>query len=151
MVKSKNGQGGSQVNSRLLFQNHKGFKMYKLSVTDSFSAAHRLCGYEGACSNLHGHNWTVRVALTSKKLDDIGMAMDFGLIKGLLKQITDELDHAYLNDLPEFKEINPTSENLARHIFERMENKLANPLIQVAEVEICESPSSSVVYYGPLR
>lgn len=125
--------------------------MYKLSVSDSFSAAHRLCGYEGACSNLHGHNWIVRVALTAKKLDDIGMAMDFGLIKGLLKKITDELDHAYLNDLPEFKEINPTSENLARHIFERMQKSLDDPSIQVAEVEISESPTSSVVYYGPLR
>ena len=125
--------------------------MYKLSVTDSFSAAHRLCGYEGACSNLHGHNWTVRVALTAQKLDDIGMAMDFGHIKALLKEITDELDHAYLNDLPGFKDINPTSENLARHIFERMQKSLADPTIQVAEVEICESPSSSVVYYGPLR
>lgn len=125
--------------------------MYKLSVTDSFSAAHRLCGYEGACSNLHGHNWTVRVALTAQKLDDIGMAMDFGLIKSLLKEITDELDHAYLNDLPGFKDINPTSENLARHIFERMQKSLADPAIQVTEVEICESPSSSVVYYGPLR
>ena len=48
--------------------------MYKLSVTDSFSAAHRLCGYEGACSNLHGHNWTVRVALEAERLDNIGMA-----------------------------------------------------------------------------
>lgn len=120
--------------------------MYKLSVTDSFSAAHRLCGYEGACSNLHGHNWSVRVALQSEKLDQIGMAMDFGCIKSLLKEITDELDHAYLNELKAFTEMNPTSENLARYIYKRMAQALAGEAVTVCEVEICESGSSSVVY-----
>ncbi|MCB5247922.1 MAG: 6-carboxytetrahydropterin synthase QueD [Candidatus Cloacimonetes bacterium] len=120
--------------------------MYKLSVTDSFSAAHRLCGYEGACSNLHGHNWTVRVVLQAEKLDKIGMAMDFGRIKALLKEITDELDHAYLNELTAFTEQNPTSENLARHIYERLADSLASEPAQVAEVEICESERSCVTY-----
>lgn len=120
--------------------------MYKLSVTDSFSAAHRLCGYEGACSNLHGHNWTVRVVLQAEKLDKIGMAMDFGRIKALLKEITDELDHAYLNELTAFTEQNPTSENLARHIYERLADSLAGEPAQVAEVEICESERSCVTY-----
>ncbi len=120
--------------------------MYKLSVTDSFSAAHRLCGYEGACSNLHGHNWTVRVTLQAETLDNIGMAMDFGRIKALLKEITDELDHAYLNELTAFTEQNPTSENLARHIFERMGSILSGEPVHVAEVEVCESERSSVTY-----
>ena len=120
--------------------------MYKLSVTDSFSAAHRLCGYEGACSNLHGHNWTVRVALEAERLDNIGMAMDFGHIKALLKEITDGLDHAYLNDLPAFAEQNPTSENLARHIFERMAEALTGKPVRVTEVEVRESERSSVTY-----
>ncbi|MDD3142656.1 MAG: 6-carboxytetrahydropterin synthase QueD [Candidatus Cloacimonetes bacterium] len=120
--------------------------MYKLSVTDSFSAAHRLCGYEGACSNLHGHNWTVRVALEADQLDKIGMAMDFGRIKALLGEITDELDHAYLNELTAFTEQNPTSENLARFIYERMMESLAAEPVRVAEVEVCESERSSVTY-----
>ncbi len=121
--------------------------MYKLSVTDSFSAAHRLCGYEGACSNLHGHNWTVRVVLQAEKLDHIGMAIDFARIKALLKAITDDLDHAYLNELSAFTEQNPTSENLARYIFERMVESLAGEAVEMAEVEVCESWHSSVIYY----
>ncbi len=120
--------------------------MYKLSVTDTFSAAHRLCGYEGACSNLHGHNWKVRVGLQSSQLDEIGMAMDFGVIKSLLDDILQELDHAYLNDIPAFTEINPTSENLAKYIFDRLEKMLSGSSASVCEVEICESERSSVIY-----
>jgi len=120
--------------------------MYYLSVSDTFSAAHRLCGYQGACSNLHGHNWKVRVGLKTSKLDEIGMAMDFGIIKVILAKILDELDHAYLNEVQSLKDINPTSENLARFIFERMETELAMQPATMCEVEICESDRSSVVY-----
>ncbi len=120
--------------------------MYKLSVTDSFSAAHRLCGYEGACSNLHGHNWSVRVSLEAEELDQIGMARDFGRIKALLRGITADLDHAYLNDLEAFTEQNPTSENLAKYICERMVAALVGEPARMLEVEICESEHSSVTY-----
>lgn len=120
--------------------------MYRLSVSDSFSAAHKLCGYEGACRNLHGHNWKVKVCLASPELDEIGMALDFGVIKELLTKILDELDHAYLNDLPAFKDQNPTSENLARYIFERFEKEFADTKIKTESVEIQESERSSVVY-----
>ncbi len=120
--------------------------MYKLSVTDTFSAAHRLCGYQGACSNLHGHNWTVRVSLEADTLDGIGMAMDFGVIKASLGKILEELDHAYLNDLPACQKCNPTSEHLARYIFERLEKELGGSPARVCAVEICESDRSSVVY-----
>ncbi len=120
--------------------------MYRLRVSDSFSAAHKLCGYEGACKNLHGHNWKVKVSLVCDVLDDIGMALDFGVIKKLLADILAELDHAYLNDLPRFKEQNPTSENLARYIYERFETALLTLPGKVESVEIFESERSSVIY-----
>ncbi len=120
--------------------------MYKLNVTDSFSAAHKLCGYEGACSNLHGHNWKVRICLCCSELDNIGMAMDFGIIKAVLKRVLDQLDHRYLNDIIDFSVKNPTSEHLARYIYEKMEAELNSDTCQVFEVEIWESDKSSVVY-----
>ena len=120
--------------------------MYRLSVSDSFSAAHRLCGYEGACRNLHGHNWKVKVCLATDQLDKIGMALDFGVIKQILATILDELDHAYLNELPAFKQQNPTSENLARYVFERFESALNGQNVKVESVEIQESERSAVVY-----
>ncbi len=120
--------------------------MYRLNVTDSFSAAHKLCGYQGACSNLHGHNWKVRLCLSCTELDEIGMAMDFGIIKQVLKRVLDQLDHRYLNDIAEFTTQNPTSEHLARYIYEKMEAELESETCHVYEVEIWESEKSSVVY-----
>ncbi|MBW6513744.1 MAG: 6-carboxytetrahydropterin synthase QueD [Candidatus Syntrophosphaera sp.] len=120
--------------------------MYKLSVTDSFSAAHRLEGYPGACCKLHGHNWKVRVGLLASELDGIGLALDFGVIKAHLEEILHELDHACLNDLPSLAGINPSSENLAKYIFDRMEKALQDSPAQVCEVEVCESERSSVTY-----
>lgn len=120
--------------------------MYRLSVSDSFSAAHKLCGYEGACKNLHGHNWKVKVTLACDVLDDIGMALDFGVIKQLLEEILGELDHSYLNDLPYFRDKNPTSENLSRYIYERFETALTELPATVESVEVFESERSSVTY-----
>jgi len=120
--------------------------MYKLNVTSSFSSAHKLNGYEGLCKNLHGHNWKVRICVMCDVLDEIGMAMDFGIIKNMLNEMLSELDHQYLNDLPAFKEMNPTSENLARYIYEKMGQKLSQCPCEVVETEVWESEKTSVVY-----
>ncbi|NLN35781.1 MAG: 6-carboxytetrahydropterin synthase QueD [Candidatus Cloacimonetes bacterium] len=120
--------------------------MYLLNVSDNFSAAHRLCGYQGACSNLHGHNWKVRVGIECSKLDEIGMALDYSIIKNILKSILDQFDHEYLNDLPLLQGQNPTSENLARIIYIEMEKGLADYDAGIKEVEIYESERSSVIY-----
>ncbi|MCB5265398.1 MAG: 6-carboxytetrahydropterin synthase QueD [Candidatus Cloacimonetes bacterium] len=120
--------------------------MYLLNVSDHFSAAHRLCGYEGACSNLHGHNWKVRVGIACHELDKIGMALDYGIIKEILGGILAVLDHEYLNDLPLLDGQNPTSENLARIIYDKMAEALKPYPAKIKEVEIHESERSSVIY-----
>ncbi len=74
------------------------------------------------------------------------MALDFGIIKQILKEILDKFDHAYLNEVEGFIQQNPTSENLARHIYECFAEHLADHHAKVHEVEICESEKSSVVY-----
>ncbi len=120
--------------------------MYKLNVKGTFSSAHRLNGYEGMCKNLHGHNYKVRLCVMCDGLDGIGMAMDFGVLKNHLNELLAGFDHQYLNDLPVFQQMNPTSENLARHIFEAMGQKLSGCACEVVEVEVWESDNASVVY-----
>lgn len=120
--------------------------MYKLNVIGTFASAHKLNGYEGLCRNLHGHNWKVRLCVLCDQLDEIGMAMDFGILKQKLNDYLTELDHQYLNELPAFKDINPTSENLARLIFENMGSKLSMCACEVVEVEVWESEKASVIY-----
>ena len=120
--------------------------MYKLNVTSDFSAAHKLVGYDGPCKNLHGHNWKVRVAINCQKLDEIGLTIDFGIVKKYLNEITDKLDHQLLNDLEVFKKVNPTSENIARYFYDEMSKKISINDCKLAEIEIWESDKSSLIY-----
>ncbi|MDP8221560.1 MAG: 6-carboxytetrahydropterin synthase QueD [Candidatus Stygibacter frigidus] len=121
--------------------------MYKLNVISDFSSAHRLEGYEGACHNLHGHNWKVRVGILASQVDDIGMTVDFGIVKQHLNSLMAELDHGYLNEMECFKGMNPTSENIAKYIFNRLSQVLNGDFVRVAEIEIWESERSSMVYF----
>jgi 6-pyruvoyltetrahydropterin/6-carboxytetrahydropterin synthase len=120
--------------------------MYKLSVYDYFSAAHRLRGYEGPCSNVHGHNWKVRVTFQMGKLDPLGMAIDFKELKVKLSEILKELDHTFLNELVIFKDTNPTSENIAKYIYDSLSESFKDSAISLLEVELQESEKVSVVY-----
>jgi 6-pyruvoyltetrahydropterin/6-carboxytetrahydropterin synthase len=121
---------------------------YALTVRTSFSAAHRLREYEGNCERLHGHNWRVEVTVESRVLDDQGIALDFRTIKAHLAELLSRFDHKYLNDVPPFDGLNPSSENLARHLFEEMEKKIPSPA-GVARVTVWESEDARAEYYRP--
>jgi 6-pyruvoyltetrahydropterin/6-carboxytetrahydropterin synthase len=99
--------------------------MYELKVTSHFAAAHNLREFYGRCENLHGHNWFVEAIVRARDLDKIGLAMDFGIIKKNLNAVLDELDHQYLNEKDEFKVQNPSSENIAKFIFDRLAPQVA--------------------------
>ena len=120
--------------------------MYKINVTASFPGAHLLKHYDGACQNLHGHNWKVRVQLITSKVDEVGMAIDFKIVKDHLNALIEQFDHKFLNDIHYFSEQNPTSENIARVIYEQLQKTLDNNSINVNEVEIWESDFTSVIY-----
>jgi len=94
--------------------------MYSIKVEKYFSSAHNLRGYKGKCEELHGHNWKVEVSVAAAKPGKIGMVMDFNDLKAKLDNVLDGLDHKYLNGIPYFKKLNPTSENIARYIYDRM-------------------------------
>lgn len=99
---------------------------WRLSVRDSFSAAHALRNHGGKCENTHGHNFNVEIRVEGDALDpETGMLVDFSLLKKLLRQILERLDHKDLNSEPPFDRANPSSENLARHIAERMGAEMA--------------------------
>jgi len=116
--------------------------MFELMVEDTFSAAHQLKGYKGECERLHGHTFRVQVFLSAAKTGGEGMVLDFHLIKEKLKMVLAEFDHNFLNELAYFKDLNPTSENLAKLIFE----KLKRDIPQLSKVTVWESPNTSASY-----
>jgi len=121
--------------------------MFELTVEDTFDAAHQLRGYEGPCENLHGHTWKVKVHIGGKKLNSLGMLVDFKEIKSALKGVLSGLDHKNLNDLPPFKRINPTSENVAVKIYGDLRSKLGKGT-KLMKVTVFESPVTSASFSG---
>src|SRR5580692_9860278 len=97
--------------------------MFEVSVRDHIASAHQLHGYEGPCKNMHGHTWKVEMVVGGDALDGVGLLADFKALKLLLKEVLTPLDHVVLNDLPAFKDLNPSTENLARHIYRTLSSK----------------------------
>ncbi|MFH0844246.1 MAG: 6-carboxytetrahydropterin synthase QueD [Pseudomonadota bacterium] len=123
--------------------------MYELKVTSQFAAAHQLREFHGKCESLHGHNWKVDVYVTGEKLGKNGMLVDFALIKEATRAVLEELDHRFLNELEYFKIANPSSENIARHIYKSLEGRLNDGHIRVARVTAWESDTACATYMEP--
>ena len=121
--------------------------MYELVVKTQFAAAHRLREYDGNCERLHGHNWTIEVRIRTDRLDQLGMVADFREVKRLVQGVTDKLDHHFLNDIPPFDKVNPTTENIARFLFEELEPVLPEGVCP-ASVTAWESDGCGVSYSG---
>lgn len=115
--------------------------MYELMVEGTFDAAHQLTGYDGPCEKLHGHTWKAQIFIKGDRLNKLGMVRDFKEIKLILQFAISKLDHTNLNVIPYFKKVNPTSENVARYIFDQVSKKA-----DVTKVTVFESPTTSASY-----
>ncbi|MDP8299034.1 MAG: 6-carboxytetrahydropterin synthase QueD [Candidatus Tantalella remota] len=118
--------------------------MYTVKVRANFSSAHNLRDYKGKCEDLHGHNWKVEVAVSSESLNKTGMVVDFKDLKKFLNEVMEELDHTNLNDLAPFSTINPTSENIAKYVYDEISAK--DKELRVQYVTVWETDTSEATY-----
>ncbi len=118
--------------------------MYRVCVKRHFDAAHALRGYQGKCEALHGHRFSVVACVECSELDEIGLALDYGVLKRALDGVLSRLDHRNLCELAPFDTLNPSSEHLARYIY----RELARVLMpyKLLQVQVYESPDAWVVY-----
>lgn len=119
---------------------------YTLKIITDFAASHLLRDYPGDCCRLHGHNWKVEVEVSSDQLDELGMVIDFKVIKYETQQIIQQLDHRYLNEIPPFDRINPTAENMAAFIYRGLTERLSQPHISIEAITLWETERASVRY-----
>jgi 6-pyruvoyltetrahydropterin/6-carboxytetrahydropterin synthase len=122
--------------------------MYEIAVTSHFSGAHRLRYLHGKCEELHGHNWKVEVSVVSNRLGKEGVVIDFGILKQKVEKVLKSLDHTYLNDLPYFLGIEPSSENIAKYIFDKLKRDLKGYSTTLKKVTSWESETSCATYFG---
>lgn len=118
--------------------------MFEIQAESMFAAAHHLLNYEGKCENQHGHNFKVVVSVRGYSLDNAGILVDFKILKKELNNVLDLLDHKDLNELEYFKDVSPSSERIAKYIYD----KLAEKFECMYSASVWESPTSCAIYYG---
>ena len=117
--------------------------MYEIKIIEEFSGAHNLRNYKGKCEELHGHNWRVEVVLYKSTLNSQGMVLDFKELKDKVKRVLSGMDHKHLNNLIYFKRKNPTSENIARFIHD----KLSKVLKCRIKISVWETTNACASFY----
>jgi len=122
--------------------------MFDIFIDTHFSGGHHLRNYPGNCERPHGHNWKVRVCVRASELDKLGMGVDFRTVKNAVATVIDDLDHRDLNEHPSFQKRNPSSENIAVHIFDSLKKVLISDRYRLHSVTVKETESSGVTYYG---
>ncbi len=118
--------------------------MFQLDIEDSFSAAHSLI-IAGERESVHGHDWKVFVTVQGEELDGDGLLCDFHHLESLLAEIIAPFRTADLNACREFAGVNPSAENVARHIAERIRGGLPSA-VSLARVSVTEAPGCTATW-----
>ena len=121
--------------------------MFTLCVKNSFSAAHKLEDYHGKCEELHGHNFIVEALFNGEEVGKSGMVIDFQILKGLLKEVLNKLDHTYINDIPFFNQRASSSEYIAMYIYDELKRAMENRPARLTEVKVWESETAWASYH----
>jgi 6-pyruvoyltetrahydropterin/6-carboxytetrahydropterin synthase len=121
--------------------------MYEATIKKSFSAAHILKEIGGKCEDLHGHNFVVEVTVKGESLNKEDLLIDFRILKRWTNEILEQLDHKYLNDIEMFNGMNPSSEQIARYIHDRLTDNMKSMTLKVSRVTVWESENARVAYY----
>ena len=120
---------------------------WRLTVRKDFSASHALRNYNGKCENMHGHNFIVEAVVEGERLDpDVEIILDFKLIKEALAAAIAPLDHANLNQVPPFDNINPSSENLSRYVFRALAPRMKQYGVRLVQISVSEKEGQSATY-----
>ena len=117
--------------------------MYEIKTQAHFSAAHHLLNYEGECENQHGHNWLVEAFVKGNHLDKSNILIDYKVLKKALNKVLNLLDHKDINELEQFKGVSPSSEKLAKFIYDEMRKDIKN----LSKISVWETQTSCASYF----
>lgn len=119
--------------------------LFEVSVDGWFAAAHQLRLPSGELEPLHGHNWRVRVTFSGARLDTMGVLVDFTQVQPQLRELLASFHDRHLNDLPDFRELQPSAECVARLIAREIAADLP-ATVRVSCVEVEEAPGCVARY-----
>jgi 6-pyruvoyltetrahydropterin/6-carboxytetrahydropterin synthase len=134
----------------MLQQNAELKKMFSVKVQVEFAAAHHIRGYDGECARPHGHNWKIQVEARTAQLNQIGIAVDFKVLKALVKVLIEKYDHQDLNTIEPFQDLNPTAETMAMVFYNELEKMIASKppfqSLQLTQVTVWENDRSAAAF-----
>ncbi len=118
--------------------------MFEISVQRTFSAAHALV-VRGVRETLHGHDWRLTAVVAGDSLDEDGLLCDFHAIEAALDEVIAPLRNANLNEVGPFRNVNPSAEQVARHVAQRLAASLP-PDVRLSRVSVTEAPGCEATY-----
>lgn len=121
---------------------------FEITVDREFCAGHAL-RIAGTIEPVHGHNWRVTVGIAGETLDTDGLLCDFHTVEERLDGILAGFTNRHLNEVEPFSRgLNPSAENVARHIADRLADELGamEPAARVAWVRVTEAPGCAAIY-----
>lgn len=123
--------------------------MWEIQHETVFGAAHQLRLAPGEGERLHGHNWRVRAFVRANELDPRGFVLDFADLAKTLRAIVEPYEHVFLNEIAPWDDVNPTAENIARHVAEELQRRVGDARVRVDRVVVCETDECCATYYMP--
>ena len=119
--------------------------MFSISVERHFQASHQLTLADGSKEPVHSHNWVIIANLSSEKLNNMGIVMDFRTLKAMIDKIVAEFNNKALESIGYFQQNNPSAENVAKYIYEKLLIELPEG-IKLQNVRIVEEPGCSAIF-----
>jgi len=119
--------------------------MFTIGVETHFNASHQLILPDGSKEPLHSHDWVVTAAVSGEKLDDMGVVMDFRALTEMVENVTADLDNTALGKIEHFRRNNPSAENVAKYIYDKIRVELPNE-VELQSIEVVEEPGCSAKF-----
>ena len=119
---------------------------YIIRVEARFESAHNLREYYGKPEPLHGHSWKVEAKFVCKKLNKEDFGVDYVVAERAIQELASRFDHKYINEIPPFDKLNPTSENIAKWFFKELDKPEIRQNSVLDEVIVWEGPTAYVAY-----
>jgi len=119
--------------------------MFTISVETHFQASHRLLLPDGSKEPSHRHNWLVTANVSSNKLNNMGIVMNFHKLRELLDNLVAEFDNTAMERLKHFQQNNPTAENVAKYIYDKLGPKLPKG-VKLQNINVVEEPGCSAKF-----
>jgi 6-pyruvoyltetrahydropterin/6-carboxytetrahydropterin synthase len=119
--------------------------LFAVSIERHFWASHQLAMGNGSKEPAHSHNWVVVAEVSSETLDDAGIIMDFCRLEDMVDEVVGEFDNARLEGIGYFRRNNPSAENVAKYVYEKLEPQLPDD-VKLVWVRVVEDRGCSAKF-----